>query len=343
MDIATSTEEADQLPVSTQEGGPEPEARSESPDADVNEAQGPNGASTAPPGIGESSRALVAALGRALAVLSRPRVAGVLISGLGVLILLLLGYLYVFTPLSAARAQHSLLHQIQAQPADSYRLAEGQVPPEGSPLGLIEIPALHLDQAVVQGTDAQDLQKGPGHMPTSSLPGQRGNAVIAGRRATYGAPFGSISSLRRGQTIEVIDGLGTFHYRVTSVVYVQGGAHDVVTQSANNRLTLVTAGSGYWPQGRLAVIAVLQGKPFPRLASTHFAAPQSELGLSGDAASGVLFVLWSLLFLALLTVSVWLLRRWSQPVVVLLLALPVLLLVAIFACESFVGALPATV
>jgi sortase A len=344
MDIATSAHDADQLSVSTDEASPEPDMGSaQPPDDGGNGVSGPDGTSTAPPGVGESSRALVAALGRALAVLSRPRVAGVLIGGLGVLILLLLGYIYVFTPLSAARSQHSLLQQIQAQPAQTYQLAEGKAPPEGSPLGLLDIPALHLDQAIVQGTDSQDLQKGPGHMPSSSLPGQRGNAVIAGRRATYGAPFGSIGSLRRGQKIKVIDGLGTFHYRVTSVVYVQGGAHDVVTQSSNNRLTLVTAGSGFWPQGRLAVIASLQGKPFPHLRATRFAAPTSELGLSGDAASGVLFVLWSLLFLVLLSVSVWLLRRWSQPVVVLLLAVPVLLLVAIFACESFVGALPATV
>ena len=272
-----------------------------------------------------------------------PRVAGVLIGGLGVLIILLLGYVYVFTPVSAARSQHTLLEQIQAQPLHTYQLAEGKVPPDGSPLAVLEIPSLHLDQAVVQGTNVHDLQNGPGHMPTSSLPGQRGNAVIAGRRATYGAPFGSIGSLRRGQTIVVIDGLGTFHYRVTSVVYAESGRHDVVTQSADNRLTLVTAGSGFWPSGRLAVIAVLEGKPFPHLAPTHFAAPVSELGLAGNAASGALFVLWSLLFFVLLSVSAWLLRRWSQPVVVILLAVPVLLLVALFACESFIGALPATV
>jgi sortase A len=300
-------------------------------------------AAAKPPGVAESFKALLAAVGRALSVLSRPRVAGVLIGGLGVLILLLLGYIYIFTPLSAARSQHTLLQQIQSQPIDTYHLAQGKIPPEGSPLGVIEIPSLHLSQAIVQGSDSQDLQMGPGHMPTSSLPGQRGNAVIAARRATYGAPFGSIGSLRRGQTIIVVDGLGKFHYKVTSVVYAESGRHDVVTQSANNRLTLVTAGSGFWPAGRLAVIAVLEGKPFPHLAPTRFAAPASELGLSGNAASGLIFVLWSLLFFVILVGAVWLLRNWSQPVVVLLLAVPVLLLVAIFACEGFVGALPATV
>ena len=209
---------------------------------------------------------------------------------------------------------------------------------------MLVIPSIHVDQVVVQGTSVNDLQKGPGHMPTSSLPGQRGNAVIAGRRATYGAPFGSIGSLRRGQTITVVDGLGTFHYRVTSVVYAESGRHDVVTQSADNRLTLVTAGSGYWPSGRLAVIAVLEGKPFPKLAATHFAAPASELGLAGQCRVGS----------ALRPVEPPLLRGSGGSS----LASAQLdaagrgrffwryrscLLVALFACEGFVGALPATV
>jgi sortase A len=345
METVTSADDASQLSSDPGHGTPDPDGpRSEEPGVGVNEVLGTEGAAEGqPPGVSESFLGLLRALGRALAVLSRPRVAGVLIGGLGVLIILLLGYIYVFTPLSAARSQHTLLQQIQAQPADTYNLAEGKIPHEGSPLGVLVIPSIHLDQVVVQGTSVNDLQRGPGHMPTSSLPGQRGNAVIAGRRATYGAPFGSIGSLRRGQTITVVDGLGTFHYRVVSVVYAESGRHDVVTQSADNRLTLVTAGSGYWPSGRLAVIAVLDGKPFPKLAATHFAAPASQLGLSGNAASGLLFVLWSLLFFVVLVAAVWLLRTWTQPVVVLLLGVPILLLIALFACEGFVGALPATV
>jgi sortase A len=344
METVTSADDASQLPADIAEGAREPEsAPPGSEDRGVDGDLGSDDTAAKPPGVADSFVALLHAVGRALAVLSRPRVAGVLIGGLGVLIMLLLGYIYVFTPLSAARSQHTLLQQIQAQPADTYNLAVGKIPPEGSPLAVLVIPSIHLNQVVVQGTDVNDLQRGPGHMPTSSLPGQRGNAVIAGRRATYGATFGSIGSMHKGQTITVVDGLGKFHYKVTSVVYAESGRHDVVTQSADNRLTLVTAGSGYWPSGRLAVIATLVGKPFPRLHATHFAAPASELGLAGNAASGLLFVLWSLLFFVILLSAVWLLRTWTQPMVVLLLAVPILLLVALFACESFIGALPATV
>jgi sortase A len=278
-----------------------------------------------------------------LAVLLRPRVIGVLVFGLGVFILLLLGYIYLFTPLSADRAQHILLQEITASPAKTFSLAEGGIPAEGSPVAVLQIPSLHLLDAVVQGTDAQDLRSGPGHMPTTSMPGQPGNAVIAGRRATFGAPFGAIGSLKKGDVITVVDGYGTYHYSVRSVVYAKGGRHDVVTQTAGNRLTLVTAASGVFPQGRLAVIAKLIGKPLPGTTRPRFHPAAAELGLAGDPASGLLAVLWCIAFFALLSGAAWLLRHWDQPVVVYVLAVPVLLLVALFACESIIGFLAATV
>ncbi len=350
MDTVTSLEDTRAVPSAPRHAAPDPEpvAAEQEPRAPrehgfrVSHVLGHPDPEDVPDKPSLLSRAL-GPLKRAWAVLSQPKVAGVLIGGLGVLILLLLGYVYVFTPLSAARAQHTLLAEITSQPIKTYQLAEGKLPAEGSPMAILEIPALHLDQAVVQGTTAQDLRQGPGHMPTSSLPGQRGNAVIAARRATFGAPFGSIGSMKKGQTITVVDGLGKFEYRVVGVVSAQGGKHDVVTQTKANQLTLVTAGSGFWPQGRLAVVATLVGKPFGVLPQTHFHATTAELGLAGDPVSGLLFVLWSLGFFAILSLAAWLLRNWDQPVVVLMLSVPVLLIVALFVCESLVGALPATV
>ena len=42
---------------------------------------------------------------------------------------------------------------------------------------------------VVPGVSHDDLKKGPGHYPDTPLPGQLGNASIAGHRTTYGEPF----------------------------------------------------------------------------------------------------------------------------------------------------------
>jgi sortase A len=277
-----------------------------------------------------------------LASLARPRTAGVVVSGCGVLILLLLGYVYFFTTLSFQRAQHELLQSVTAEPAATYDLTSGALPPQGRAVAVLEIPALHLVDAVVQGSDAQDLRSGPGHMLTTPLPGQPGNAVIAGRRVTYGAPFGPLGSLRRGQLIRVVDGYGVFRYRVQRIVTVAAGARDVVTPTSSNRLTLVTAGPGLVPSGRLAVIADLVGSAVKGSAVPRFGPAPSQLGFAGDLASGLLALAWLALFVLLLIVAGWFLRRMSQPVVVYLLAVPVLVAVGLFACESLAGFLPAT-
>jgi sortase A len=313
----------------------------ERPHDPVADVLGPEAAARARPKPSIFEPALNA-LRAAWKVVARHQVAGVIVFGLGVLILLLVGYIYVFTPLSEQRAQHTLLQQITASEASSFKLAEGKVPSEGSLVALLQIPSLGLNDAVFQGSSSQVLQKGPGHMPTTPLPGQAGNSVIAGRRATYGAPLGGIGGLKRGDIIRVVDGYGTFRYSVVSILTAQGGKHDVVTQTKVNRLTLVTAGSGVYPTGRLAVIARLTGKPFAANGSPRFRPNPAELGLGGDPASGLLAIGWSVLFLAMLGLTVWLLRRWTQPVVVFLLAAPLLLIVGLFACESFMGFLPAT-
>jgi sortase A len=208
---------------------------------------------------------------------------------------------------------------------------------------VLEIPALHLVDAVVEGSNAEDLRSGPGHMPTTALPGEPGNAVIAGRRATFGSPFGAIGSLKPGQLIKVVDGFGTYRYEVTKVLNAEGGRHDVVTETKGNHLTLVTAASGFFPHGRLAVIATLMGKPLGGSTEPRFNVPAGELGLAADPVSALLAAFWILLFFVLLSLTAWLLRHWNQPVVVYVLAVPILLLVALFACESIVGYLPATV
>jgi LPXTG-site transpeptidase (sortase) family protein len=113
----------------------------------------------------------------------------------------------------------------------------GHNAPDGAAIGVIEIPVLHLDQVLVQGTSAADLMKGPGLMPGSALPGSPGNAVVAGRRVTFGGPFGAIGQLRTGDRIHTVDGAGSFTYRVSKVEVVTAGQRDVVTPTADTRLT----------------------------------------------------------------------------------------------------------
>ena len=51
----------------------------------------------------------------------------------------------------------------------------------------------------VEGVQLDDLAKGPGHYPGTPLPGQIGNAAIAGHRTTHGAPFFRLNELDAGR------------------------------------------------------------------------------------------------------------------------------------------------
>ena len=84
----------------------------------------------------------------------------------------------------------------------------------GQAMGRIVMPAIGVNDVFVQGTDAGDLSKGPGHYPATPLPGERGTVAIAGHRTTYGAPFRHIDGLHPGDRIELRMPYGRFTYSV---------------------------------------------------------------------------------------------------------------------------------
>ncbi|MFD0730677.1 sortase domain-containing protein [Planotetraspora mira] len=57
--------------------------------------------------------------------------------------------------------------------------------------------------AIVEGTDSEELRKGPGRYPGTAMPGQTGNFLISEHRTIYSAPFNRINELRHGDSIVV--------------------------------------------------------------------------------------------------------------------------------------------
>jgi sortase A len=267
---------------------------------------------------------------------------GAAVTAVGILLAMLLLFLFAFTPLTAARDQHRLLASLTSNARGTFALTQGVVPKEGSPVAVLRIPKLHLTQAVVEGTSASDLEAGPGLMPGTVLPGEPGNAVIAGRRVTFGGPFGSIGTLRSGDRVRVTDGLGSFLYRVRSVRSVSSGQPDVIGEAPDNRLTLITSNSSLVTTGRQVVVATLAGLPVAPPARTSPVIPSGELGLSGDPGAGGDILLWVDLLLLVAAATGLALWRWRRPLPTYLLALPVLLACGLFAAEAVARALPAT-
>jgi len=90
---------------------------------------------------------------------------------------------------------------------------------DGSPIGRIVVPRLHLRMVVLEGTTEGDLQKGPGHYDAASgqstgLPGMGEVIGVAGHRTTFLHPFRHIDDLRSGDNVYLEMPYGTFRYTV---------------------------------------------------------------------------------------------------------------------------------
>ncbi len=150
-------------------------------------------------------------------------------------------------------------------------------PGAGEALARMIIPAINVDQIVVQGVSVEDLRKGPGLYPTTSNPGQAGNAAIAGHRTTYGAPFHRIDELKPGDPIFVTTAQGLFEYRVLGFEDPGGGpdrGYFIVSPSdtwvldqkpGQNILTLTACHPKYSARQRIIVQAELVGEPAPTI------------------------------------------------------------------------------
>jgi sortase A len=216
----------------------------------------------------------------------------------------------------------------------------------GDALALLRIPEIGVDQVVVAGTGVEQLRKGPGHLRGTSRPGERGNVVIAGKRSTYGSPFGNLDMLRKGDKIELATAAGTYRYKVTEVSTVEPEKDsDVVGPAEENQLTLFTANPRYQAAERLVVVAELDddqdGPPLVKV-PPGFEPNSDELGLGRDSTAGAAVMLFGLL-LALAGVGlVWARRRWTTWAT-WAVAAPVMVALGVLFFENLLRWFPSTV
>ncbi len=136
----------------------------------------------------------------------------------------------------------------------------------GEPTALMRIERLDLEVVVVEGVGRDDLKKGPGHYPETPLPGQYGNAAIAGHRTTNGSPFGRLDELEIGDEIVVETLAGEFTYRVTTEIVVDPSEVGVLAPPPDPRaaiLTLTTCHPRFSARQRLVIQAVLVADASP--------------------------------------------------------------------------------
>jgi sortase A len=192
----------------------------------------------------------------------------------GVLILLFVVYQLWGTGIREAQSQRQLKDEFAQRvdggdPGTTTSTTPGAtVPPtvapsvattaaEGDPVAHIQIPAIGVDKIVVEGVGVPDLKKGPGHYPGSPMPGQKGNAAIAGHRTTYGAWFRRINQLKPGDAITLTMPYGRFTYKVERTRIVPPTAVWVTQRVSYDRLILSACHPLYSAAKRIVVFAKL--------------------------------------------------------------------------------------
>ncbi|HYG57272.1 MAG TPA: class E sortase, partial [Symbiobacteriaceae bacterium] len=129
--------------------------------------------------------------------------------------------------------------------------------PEPDPEYLIEIPKLGVRYVVMPTIENDDLARGPGHYPGTGLPGQPGNAAIAGHRTVKGIAsyFYNLHLLAPGDTIIVRYPDSTLTFTVERVFIT--GAYDltVLAPTPYPALTLTTCDPPGTDEHRLIVQA----------------------------------------------------------------------------------------
>ncbi len=169
-----------------------------------------------------------------------------------------------------------------------------------------------------------DLAKGPGHYPGTPLPGQIGNAAIAGHRTTHGAPFYNLDALAPGDKILVQTLAGTYTYVVSRKPFtVKPTAYYVVANTKDAQLTLTSCHPRYSAAERIVVKARLlreesdkPNKQPTRINGKKIKRPrpdQLSTALQGQANS-VAPSAWLGLVVAIVgALWWWAFRRWRHP------------------------------
>ncbi|GAA3256627.1 sortase [Dactylosporangium siamense] len=223
------------------------------------------------------------------------------------------------------------------------QLSGGKLLPLGTPVAVLRIPAIGLDEVVFEGTTGGVLMSGPGHQRDTALPGQAGTAIIQGRAAAYGGPFGRLDRLMPEDRITVLTGQGESTYRVTGSRRA-GDAVPPPVEPGSGRLTLVTAaGTPFLPTGVLRVDAELVSTAYPNppRALPAGSIDVSETALAVDASINTMWVLVLGLqgLLAAAAGATWSRRRWGAARTWIVFA-PLISVFGLLVAEHVVRLLP---
>jgi sortase A len=112
-----------------------------------------------------------------------------------------------------------------------------------APVGIIDIPQVHISAVVAEGTRPPVLRVAVGHIPGTALPGQTGNVALAAHRDTF---FRRLGELKSGDLIRITVPGREYLYSVRFTDVVLPNETWVLEPSTGQLLTLVTCYPFYY-------------------------------------------------------------------------------------------------
>ena len=100
-----------------------------------------------------------------------------------------------------------------------------------------------MSAIVREGDDAATLRHAVGHIPDTAMPGEQGNAGLAGHRDTF---FRGLKSIREGDRITMTTTQGVLEYTVRDTSVVDPDDVSVLRPTGRRTLTLVTCYPFYY-------------------------------------------------------------------------------------------------
>jgi sortase A len=122
----------------------------------------------------------------------------------------------------------------------------------------IQIPAIKVDAPVVQGDGWDQLRKGVGQHVNSSIPGKNGNVILSAHNDVFGEIFRDLDKLKTGDQIILFTSTRQFTYSITNSLIVEPTRVDVMQETADATVTLVSCYPYLVDKQRIVIQATLQ-------------------------------------------------------------------------------------
>jgi sortase A len=137
---------------------------------------------------------------------------------------------------------------------------EALTQPAPPPLGILRIPKLHLEVAILPGTDEFVLNRAVGHIDDTAPPGADGNSGIAGHRDGF---FRGLKDIAAGDAIDVETRDGHQTYLVERTWVVEPEDVSVLDPTPARSLTLVTCYPFYFigPAPQRFIVRAVRAEP----------------------------------------------------------------------------------